>query len=116
MKCPKCKNDLIEYGAGDSKEYICPVCDEMPATQVDDLIEYDSNKYVLKILVSKNYDRALLKKVSQLCSCNVLEAKRIIEETGKEFKPMDALEMRALKRKIDSLGVLYVITPTYKWI
>ena len=87
----------------------------MPATQADNLIEYDPNKYVLRILKVKKYDKSLLKKVSRICSCNILEAKRIIEDTGKEFKPMDALEMRVLKRQIEETGVPYDITPEYKW-
>ena len=94
MKCKKCNNELIEYRVGDKTDYICPVCDEAPATQIDNLIEFDSNRYTIKILVSNDYNKAVLKEVSQICGCNILEAKKIIEETGFEFKPMDALETR----------------------
>ena len=42
----------------------------------------------------------MLKEIAQICGCNMLEAKKIIEVTGFEFKPMDALETRALKKKL----------------
>jgi len=38
------------------------------------------------------YEKDLLKSVAKLCSCNFLEAKRIVEVTGKEFEPMDAID------------------------
>jgi len=115
MKCSKCKNELIEYRNGDSVEHICPICDEMPVTQYENLIEFDSNKYTVKILVTKDYDKSMLKGVATICSCNMLEAKKILEETGMEFKPYDALETRALKRKIEEIGVSYVVTPEFNW-
>ena len=115
MKCPKCKNELIEYSNGENVEYICPICDEMPVTQSENLIEFDSNKYTVKILATKEYDKDMLKGVSALCSCNILEAKLILEKTGMEFKPIDALETRALKKKIEEIGVSYAITPSFNW-
>ena len=45
MKCSKCNNELIEYRCGINIEYVCPVCDEIPVTQTENLIEYDFNKY-----------------------------------------------------------------------
>ena len=115
MKCQKCNNELIEYKVGDETEYICPICDETPATQTDNLIEYDSNKYVVKIVTEKTYEKSLLKGVARVCACNTLEAKRILENTGFEFVPMDALDTRALKRKIDEIGITYVISPEFRW-
>ena len=95
----------------------------MPATQADNLIEYDPNKYVLRILKVKKYDKSLLKKVSRICSCNILEAKRIIEDTGKEFKPMDLYpEFQSSSWYISDIDEFttrskdpYDITPEYKW-
>ena len=45
----------------------------------------------------------------------MLEAKKIIEEIGFEFKPMDALETRALKEKIERAGIGYSISPEFRW-
>jgi large subunit ribosomal protein L7/L12 len=115
MKCKKCNSELIEYKVGDKTEYICPVCDEAPATQIDNLIEFDSNKYTIKILTSKEHDKDVLKEIAQICGCNMLDAKKIIEVTGFEFKPMDALETRALKRKIERAGISYSISPEFRW-
>lgn len=115
MKCKKCYSELIEYKVGDKTEYICPVCDEAPATQIDNLIEFDSNKYTIKILTSKEHDKDVLKEIAQICGCNMLDAKKIIEVTGFEFKPMDALETRALKRKIERTGISYSISPEFRW-
>lgn len=50
MKCDKCSNELIEYRCGNNIEYICPVCDEAPVTQTENLIEYDPNMYTMTIL------------------------------------------------------------------
>lgn len=115
MKCKNCNNEMIKYVAGDNVEYICPVCDEAPATQIDNLIEFDSNQYVVKILTFGNYDKSMLKIISQICGCNVLEAKRILEETGKEFEPMDALETRSLKKRLDNEKIKYDISPNFNW-
>ena len=90
MKCIKCNNELIKYMNGESIEYICPVCDEEPATQIDNHIEFDPNRYVVKILKVEDYEMSMLKTISQICGCNILEAKRILEVTGKSFKAMDA--------------------------
>ena len=115
MKCNKCDNELIEYRCGNDIEYICPVCDEPPVTQVENLIECDPNMYTMTILAVKDYDRSMLKKISEICACNVLEAKKILEETGKEFSPVDALEMRSLKHRTDDLGISYKIYPRFNW-
>ena len=106
MKCKKCNSELIEYRTGDSVEYICPVCDESPATQVENLIEFDPNKYVVRIVPVKTYEKSVL---------NTLEAKRILEENGFEFKPMDALDTKSLKRKIEDVGCEYTISPEFRW-
>jgi hypothetical protein len=45
----------------------------------------------------------------------MLDAKKIIEVTGFEFNPMDALETRALKRKIERTGISYSISPDFRW-
>ena len=115
MKCKKCNNELIKYVEGDTIEYICPLCDETPVTQNENLIELDPNKYVVKILTVKKYEKTMLKAVGQICSCNILEAKRILEITGKKFPPLDALETRNLKKKLDEEKIAYIITPSYKW-
>ena len=114
MICEKCKSKMIKIGENEG-DYICPICDGEPVTQKIDLIEYDINKYVIKIPMVKEYDTATLKEISHLCSCNVLQAKKILEETGFEFKPMDAIETRALKDKIDETKVKYEITPEFLW-
>ena len=115
MKCDKCSNELIEYRCGNNTEYICPVCDEAPVTQTENLIEYDPNMYTMTILTVKDYDKSMLKKIGEICSCNVLEAKKILEKTGKEFSPVDALEMRSLKHRADDLGISYKIDPQFNW-
>lgn len=56
MNCKKCGNLLIEYHNGNESELICPVCDEAPATQNDNLIEFDSNVYVVRVLPLAEYD------------------------------------------------------------
>ena len=115
MKCRNCNNEMIKYDTGDNIEYIFPVCDEEPATQIDDLSEFDSNKYIVKILTVGNYDKSMLKNISRICECNYLEANRILEESGKEFEPMDALETRNLKKRLDEYQVQYDILPDFKW-
>lgn len=115
MKCKKCNTELIEYRNGDITEYICPVCDETPATQEDHLIEYDSNKYIVKIVPGKQYDKDLLKRIASVCSCNMLEAKRILESVGYAFKSMDALDTRALKHRLEEIGAPYDIDPEFRW-
>ena len=115
MKCKKCNSELIEYRTGDSVEYMCPVCDESPAPQVENLIEFDPNKYVVRIVPVKTYEKSVLKGVARLCMCNTLEAKRILEENGFEFKPMDALDTKSLKRKIEDVGCEYTISPEFRW-
>ena len=45
----------------------------------------------------------------------MLDAKKIIEVTGFEFKPMDALETQALKKKIEGTGISYSISPEFRW-
>lgn len=115
MRCEKCKSELIEYRNGEDIEYICPVCDEAPSTQIDNLIEFDSNRYSVKLLPIAKYEKDLLKSVAKLCSCNFLEAKRIVEVTGKEFEPMDAIDTLKLKEQIEEVGIPYVITPKFNW-
>jgi len=115
MKCKKCKNELIEYRMSDTIEYICPVCDELPVTQTDDLIEFDTNRYVVRILTVKDYNKNMLKDITKICSCNILEAKRILEITGMEFKQMDAIETRELKSKLEKTSVSFEIIPEFHW-
>lgn len=115
MRCKKCNAELIEFRSGDSVEYICPVCDEAPVAQAEELIEYDSNKYTIKIIAVEKYDKQIIKEVARICSCNYLDAKKILEETGKVFKPMDAIETRAMKKKIEKTGIQFVITPDFNW-
>ncbi len=74
MKCDRCSNELIEYRCGNNTEYICPVCDETPITQTENLIEYDPNMYTMTILTVKDYDKSMLKEIGEICGCNVLEA------------------------------------------
>lgn len=44
-----------------------------------------------------------------------LEAKKILEKTGKEFKSMDAIETRKLKNRLEEYKILYDISPDYNW-
>lgn len=115
MKCKNCSNEMIRYIAGDDIEYICFVCDEKPATQIDNLIEFDPNRYIVKILTVEDFDKSMLKAISHICGCNFLEAKKILEETGKEFNPMDAIETRKLKNRLEEYKILYDISPDYNW-
>lgn len=115
MNCKKCGNLLIEYHNGNESELICPVCDEAPATQNDNLIEFDSNVYVVRVLPLAEYSKEQMKKVASVCGCNILEAKNILESHGKTFPAMDVLDTRALKEKLDSLEVQYEITPKFNW-
>ena len=65
--------------------------------------------------IEKLLNKDVLKEIAQICGCNMLDAKKIIEATGFEFKPMDALEPRALKRKIERTGISYSISPEFRW-
>ncbi len=77
--------------------------------------EFDPNKYVVRIVPVKTYEKSVLKGVARLCMCNTLEAKRILEENGFEFKPMDALDTKSLKKKIEDVGCEYTISPEFRW-
>ena len=88
---------------------------EMPSTQDDNPIELDSNKYIIRIIAGKEYEKSLLKGAAQVCGCNALEAKKILENTGFEFAPMDALDARALKHKLDEIGIDYAVSPEFRW-
>ena len=115
MKCKKCGNILIEYNNGNEVELICPVCDETPATQNDNLIEFDSNRYTVRVLPQTTYGKEQLKRIAVVCGCNFIEAKNILEGTGKTFPAMDALDTRALKEKLDSMEIQYDIVPKFNW-
>ena len=115
MKCKKCNSELIEYQEGNEILNICPICDETPATQVENLIEYDSNRYTISIPSIGSCDSNMIRATAKLCSCNYLEAKTILEKTGMVFKPMDAIDTRAMKKKLEQAGVRFVITPDFNW-
>lgn len=115
MKCKKCNSSMIKYSEADSFKYICPICDEEPATQNDDLIEFDSNKYKITITIIDNPDISYLKKISQICVCNMLQAKKIVTETGYTFQEYDALDTREIKKKLDEYEIAYSISPEFHW-
>ena len=115
MKCEKCQNNMIECKSGEEVSYICPFCDGAPATQSLDLIEYDSNMYSIRVLPVKQYGTSLLKGVSRVCSCNVLTAKKILEESGYAFACRDAIETRALKESLEEIGASFEICPNFRW-
>ena len=115
MKCEKCHNEMIEYKRDEEIMYICPFCDGAPVTQSLDLIEYDSNKYSVRILPVKQYSRSLLKGVSRVCSCNILSAKKILEDTGYVFACRDAIDTRALKDYLEEIGASFEIYPVFQW-
>lgn len=115
MKCNKCGNLLIEYNNGHEMEYICPNCDETPATQNDNLIEFDLNEYTVRILPRTVCSKEELKKVALVCECNIIEAKKILKSNGKTFPAMDALDTRELKEKLDSMEIQYDIVPNFNW-
>lgn len=72
-------------------------------------------RYIVKILTVEDFDKSMLKAISHICGCNFLEAKKILEETGKEFNPMDAIETRKLKNRLEEYKILYDISPDYNW-
>lgn len=115
MKCEKCNSLLIEYKNGDVTEYICPICDGTPVTQSENMIEFDTDKYVVRILTTKTYDISLLKAVARACYCNALGAKKILEDTGYVFAPMDAFDTRSIRDKLQEGGIPFTITPEFPW-
>lgn len=103
------------YQSGEVLEYICPVCDEAPVTQIENIIEFDANRYDIFIPPIKEYGRDMIKIVADICSCNFLQAKAILEDTGYKFSNMDAIETKRLKSLIDSKGIEYEISPRFRW-
>lgn len=110
-----------DYGLDENKREIdlwvnslvANICENDSAETVT--MEEDMNLYEVKILPTEFITEEMLIVVSQMCDCEMNEAERILNKTGKTLPQMIALDAGIVIDELKKDKIQYSVSPKYIW-
>lgn len=112
--CPKCTNGkLVASIDGSSMITTCDSCGWSVATSYIEPIFLDENIYGLFLEDSAGIDGKALAAVSKVAGCNYIEAKKLLDNSGKRIIEGNAVEIRAAAAELKRANVPFEIIPEF---
>ena len=110
-----------EYNIDDKREDIDRWVNKLISTKPDvskekpKSITDDKALYVIRIEPQKITTEEKAELAARLCRCDKNLALELIENEGFELYPMPATDIRIVKEALEANGILFGISPEYKW-
>ena len=92
----------------------CPNCGWGCTTTYIEPINLDKSDYHVILAASDNSLNSI-KTVSEVANCNYVEAKKLIENAPVEIFCGKAVEVKAIKKKLEAAGVDFRIEPEFTY-
>ena len=112
--CEICGNPMTYFQEAHTCGWMCPVCGDGVATTYIEPILSDIIDYRV-ILVSNNKSLSSIKIVSKTTNCNYIEAKKMIEKAPIEIFCGKAIDIKAIKEKLEVAGIDIKIKPEFPY-
>lgn len=114
MICETCGAEMQKTVEGSTLTWACPSCGDAVARTYIEPIREDATIYSLSIKGTGATAKNAIRTVAEIASCNYLTAKRLIEDGGVLLED-SAVKMRDAARKLEAVGMAYVISPDYPY-
>lgn len=112
--CEKCGAEMKPLSDIYPVGMTCPNCGWGWATTYIDPINLDESDYHM-ILVSGDNSLSNIKLVSETANCNYVEAKKLIENAPVEIYCGKAVEVKAIKGKLEAASIDFKIEPEFPY-
>lgn len=115
MICDKCGTEMRFEQDGHSVCWVCDNCGEAVATTYFEPFETDLTVYHVLLSTPFETTRDLLKLISGIANCNYIEAKKMIEKAPVEVFCGKAVEVKAVKEKLETASIHFKIEPAFPY-
>ncbi len=113
MKCSICGTEMKVIKSFGAVDYFCENCGNGCTCIFNEEIELDERIYELKLGQNESNSNNI-KIISNICNCNYLEAKKLIDNCDVIAKHI-AIRIKPKKEILDNNYINYIITPNFKY-
>ncbi len=113
MICDKCGAEMRFKQDGHSICWVCDNCGEAVASTYFESYETDLTDYCILLVAPFKATMDILKLISEIANCNYVEAKRIVEKAPVEIFCGKAVEVKAIKEKLEAANLEIRIEPEF---
>ena len=114
MICNQCGKEAEYYVSGGSCGWRCKKCGWSILTTHTEAIDLDNNEYTIEIKRMDKPEIKAIKCISELLSCNFLQAKQNIQ-TRNVHQKGHAREILLIAKKFVECGIDFKITPNFPY-
>ncbi len=112
--CEKCGNDMKPLSDYYPIGMTCPNCGLGWATTYIEPINLDESDYHVYLTASDN-SLTVIKLISEVANCNYFEAKKLINHAPVEIFHGQAVEVKAIKEKLEAASIDFKIEPDFPY-
>ena len=115
MICESCGAEMRFEQDGHSICWICDNCGDAVASTYFEPYETDLADYHILLTTSFKATTSVLKLISDIANCNYIEAKKMIEKAPIEIFCGKAIDIKAIKEKLEVAGIDIKIKPEFPY-
>lgn len=115
MICDKCGSEMRFEQDGHSICWVCDNCGDAVASTYFEPYETDPSDYRVLIAASFKATTGVLKLISEIANCNYIKAKKLIESAPVEVFCGKAVEVKAIKEKLEAVSIDFKIEPEFPY-
>ena len=114
--CEKCGTEMIPVDLCKPVGMTCPNCGwGWATTYIDPLLE-DAALYTVSLAKGNNATKETIKAVAKISNKNILQAKRMIEESPVDIYVGKAVQVKDILNRLESLSIAYNVTPAFPYL
>ena len=113
--CEKCGSVMEPIDPVHPVGMTCPNCGWGWATSFIDPILDDPTEYVITLLDGNTTIKETLKTVAKLANCNLIQAKRLIENAPAEIMRSKAPEIKEAMRVLEADALHFSVAPSFPY-
>lgn len=115
MICEKCGAEMRFEQDGHSICWVCDNCGDAAASTYFEPYETDLSDYRVLLVTPIKANISVIKLVSEIANCNYVEAKKLIESAPVEIFCGKAVEIKAIKGKLEAASLDFKIEPEFPY-
>ena len=115
MICENCGAEMRFRQDGHSICWVCDNCGEAVASTYFEPYETDLTEYHVLLVSQFKAPSSILKLISEIANCNYLKAKKMIENAPVEIFCGKAIDVKAVKEKLEATNIDFKIDPEFPY-
>lgn len=115
MICEKCGAEMRFEQDSHSICWVCDNCGDAVASTYFEPYETDFTDYRVLLSTPFKATTSLLKLISGIANCNYVEAKKMIEKAPVEIYCGKAVEVKAIKEKLEAANIMFFVEPKFPY-